>query len=150
MGVIGGSVFGAALTSLIVLIIVFLGKADDVRTIDLLSFSLVVVGIVVTALTVLGSFTLLNTWNDIDKRANAIVQRYADEKTAEIERNADERQKAIDEAANRAISLFKELQNKLMARNRNFTLQLLGLLGLYVLANLWVQRRARNRISNHI
>lgn len=138
---------GAALTSLIVLFIVFFGKADGLRTIDLLSFSLIVVGVVVTALTVLGSFTLLNTWNDIDKRASAIVKRYADDKSAEIERNADERQKAIDESANRAISLFGQLQERLLVRNRRFTFQLLAVLTLYALFSLWREHEARKHHS---
>lgn len=139
-GIVGGLVCGA----LIVLFVIF-GKLDALRTIDALTFAFVVLGVVITALTVVGSFTLINTWNDIDKRTKAIVEKYEQDAKTEIERNAAERQRAIDETGNRTIATANQLTHQLQSRNKLLMIRTLGLFSAYFALSLWIQSRARKR-----
>jgi ElaB/YqjD/DUF883 family membrane-anchored ribosome-binding protein len=113
--IIGGAV--GAIVLMVVLII--LNKFTPIATIDLLSFALIILGVIVTAFTILGSFTLVNTWNDIDARSRAIVEKYQrDAKqeidtyqknvTQEIERNSTERQHVINETADKATTMINQ------------------------------------------
>jgi hypothetical protein len=51
----------------------------------MLSFALIVVGLVLATLTVLGAFAVVQIWNDVDTRARKLMDQYQREAQAEIE-----------------------------------------------------------------
>jgi hypothetical protein len=135
-----GAAAGATIAAGIVAVYVLFGNMNGLRTLDMLSFALIVAGIVITALTVLGSFTVINTWNDIDEKTHKIMDKYERDAKAEIERNAEERQRAINQTGDKMISEMNGLIARLTRRNTIFMFVGLGLLCSFVGASL-----ARNR-----
>ncbi len=95
--------------------LVIFGSLQGLRTLEELSFALIVVGVVITALVFIGGFTLVSTWNDIDTRAQTIVAKYEQEAKQEIERNAAERQRAINEVGERSTVAITDLTSKATA-----------------------------------
>lgn len=128
------------------MVLVATGGLNGLRTVDALSFALVVVGVVITALTVLGSFTLINTWNDIDKRTSAIVEKYERDAKAELERNAAERQQAITDTGARVQSEVNHLASSFKRRGAVFAVQAFGIILAYSAFSLFMQRRAVERV----
>lgn len=127
IGAVVGAVISAFIVGGLVVVLVLTGHLDALRTTDALTFAFVVVGVVITALTVVGSFTLIQTWNDIDKRVQAIVEKYERDAQAEIERNAAERQAAINQTAERATEVVTGLTARFTRRNNINTAAMLTL-----------------------
>jgi hypothetical protein len=132
IGAIVGAVISSFFVGSIVIVLVLTGRLDALRTVDALTFAFVVVGVVITALTVVGSFTLIQTWNDIDKRTQAIVEKYERDAKAELARDAEERRKAIDESAERGTAAIHDVTAKAVQISRNTRL-LLGAFGASVM-----------------
>ena len=146
MAAIIGSGIGSALTTGVIVLLVFFGALNCFRRIDELSFAFAVVEVVVTALTILGSFTLVNTWNDIDDRSRRMVEGYRSDALEEIERNASERQQAINQVGKQWEEEILPTFAKFKRTNLIFTLRTLTLLTLFVGASLWRKRRLRRQI----
>lgn len=128
-GALIGSIVGALISAAVIIALVFFGRLDSIRTLDMLSFALIVVGVVITALTVLGSFTLVNTWNDIDTRAERTVMKYQQQARETLQQQADQ-----------ATTTLNTITNTSLRRVRNFLLQLGALLIAYL---VWVEFRLR-------
>jgi hypothetical protein len=83
------SFIGGAIGAIVIMIgLIVLDKFALLKTIDMLSFALVIAGLIITALTLLGGFTIVNTWNDIDTRTRTIVEKYQRDAKEEIERDS--------------------------------------------------------------
>jgi hypothetical protein len=130
--------------AVVFMLLIVLDKFIPARTIDLFSFSLYIVGFIITGMAIVGAITVVSSWNDFDKRAETTVKKYSDEQMKEIERNAAERQKAIEAAAQLATDTSNQLTTKMIEHNTSFARQLLILLAAFVavaMASNWFQAR---------
>ncbi len=116
-----GSLIGGAIGAIVIMVgLTILNQFVPLKTVDMLSFTLVVAGLIITALTVLGGFTIINTWNDIDARTRTIVEKYQRDAEKEIERNSTERQKAIEDTAERTTAFINKASNDFSRHNKFF------------------------------
>lgn len=111
------------------------------KDVDVFAFVVSTLTIIVGLFTFLGAtvaiiqaITVQNTWNDIDKRTNEIVQRHQQEATDTLnkdkearQRELDARQQQLDEAAKQAIDLVNDLTSKSNKHIRRGTYLLAGL-----------------------
>lgn len=143
-----GSLIGGAIGAIVLMVgLTVLNQFAPLKTVDMLSFTLVIAGLIITALTVLGGFTIINTWNDIDARTRNIVEKYQRDAEKEIERNSTERQKAINDTADKAEELINNLASKLTQRNKRFILSLSVLLIVYTFIQLIPQFIKRHKLE---
>jgi hypothetical protein len=135
-----GVVVGAAIT---VIAFVFLGRLIPPSKADMLTFAIMLVAFVAAAMAIVGAVTIVNSWNDIDKRVKTSTEKYeaealkaiehdsaerkqeverdAAERKQELERNATERQAAIEESGARVTAEINHLTDRVMRRTKFFT-----------------------------
>lgn len=140
-----GVIASAIITGSCILVFVLSGQLNPLRTIDAFSFSLAILGVVITVLTLLGSFTLINTWNDIDKRAKTIVEKYEADAKKEIERNATERQMAIETVGERVKTELTVFSKRAIRRDAQFTISMVILLAGFTIVHFWSVRSVREQ-----
>lgn len=107
----------------------------DFGKLDVTSLMIAFLGIIITGISIIGGFLILNTWNDIDKRAKEIVQRHYEEATERLKREQEDRQRSIDEKVKEA----EQGINQLTAQNvRQLNRQMWLLRGFIILAGILV------------
>lgn len=138
---VGGAIGAAA----VIVGLVIFGVVVPGRSLDTVS-----IGILVPAYVLLATLILANTNNSIDARVRSTLDRYESDYKEEIERNRKERQEAIEEVGGRVQTEFTSTMSKLQRRNRNFTLQLLSLIGLYAVVQALNQRVVRTWLRKQV
>jgi hypothetical protein len=151
-GVVISALIGAVVMSVVVAVVIvvltLLGKLNDLKTIDMLSFAVAVVGLIITALLVLGAFAVVGTWNDIETRARRLMEQYRQEAKAEIDRNASERQAAINDLGGRWERQATGFNERFTRNSRVFMGAELALLAALAAVFLWIVRYVR-RLEAH-
>src|SRR2546429_9774348 len=114
----GSAAIGGAIGAIAsMLFFVLINQYIPLKTVDMLSFVLGITAIVLTALTLIGGFTIVNTWNDIDARTKTIIDKYYGEakealdkdtsvRQAELEAGVVHARKAMDEVVVNAKKTF--------------------------------------------
>lgn len=118
--IVGGFV-GAAVISALVLALVFSGQLNGLRTIDALTFAVLVATFILALIVALAGFSLFTNWDRAD------------------------RQKALEETGKRVDTEMKTLSSKLLRRNGIFIAQTLLLLAVFVGVSVWRDERYRRK-----